>query len=189
MRFAGDAVKRQTAASIEVNRNHRLRPAAQAAEEVAGNLHPAIFAAQQVLPVGRFRALADAGAGLHPGSAKVAAKAARRNPHLGIVANALDLAGVGRGINVEDAASVRRKIGARRGSRILREPYWSAHPHAGFAESFQVQVLGFGELPNRIRHGRRPLQELIASRAGLAQGLIWCIWPQPRYRSALESCP
>jgi hypothetical protein len=47
--------------SIDVNHNHRLRPALQPAEEVAGNLHPAIFAAQQVLPVCRFRALADAG--------------------------------------------------------------------------------------------------------------------------------
>jgi hypothetical protein len=84
------------AMSVNVNRNHHLRSSAQAAEEVAGDLHPAIFAAQQVLPVCRFRACADAGACIHPGSAKIPANVARRDPHPGIVANPLDLAGVRR---------------------------------------------------------------------------------------------
>ena len=84
------------AMSVNVNRDHHLRPSAQAAEEVSGDLHPAIFTARQVLPVRRFRACADADACIHPGSAKIPANVARRDPHPGIVANPLDLAGIGR---------------------------------------------------------------------------------------------
>src|ERR1019366_6140400 len=71
---------------------------------------------------------------------------------------------------------VRQKIRARRGPWILREPYRSAHPRAGFAEGFQVQVLGFSKLPDRIRHRQQPLPRAYR----IARWAVWGAAALPR---------
>src|ERR1700682_2002822 len=88
----------------------------------------------------------DAGAPVDPRAADISAHGARCNADLGIVANALHLAGISFGINIENGD------GGRVAQYIPREPDGSGHTDPRLAEGFQVQVLRPGELRDAIRH-------------------------------------
>src|SRR5271165_4611421 len=104
-----------------IDRDYRLRAAAQPAAEVAHDLHPAVLEAKKLLSVRGFGAIADAGAGVYPGAAQVAAHVAGGNSHFRIVADALGLSGIGQCIYIEKAA-------------FLRKPHRSSHADAGLAK-------------------------------------------------------
>src|SRR6202045_1478899 len=91
----------------------------------------------------------DAGAPVDPGAAS--AHGARCNADLGIVANALHLAGISFGINIENGD------GGRVAQYIPSEPDGSGHTDPRLAEGFQVQVLRLGELRDAIRHYGSPI--------------------------------
>jgi len=111
----------------------------QPAEEVAHNLQQAVFAAEQLLTQQRFIAIANASMSLDPGSSQITAEIARSYSHLRIVANALHLACVSFGVEIEDGSA-----------GFLRKPYGRSHAYSALAKRFQVQVLGIRELGNQV---------------------------------------
>ena len=77
-----------------------------------------------------------------PGAAKIAAYVARRDPHVRIVADALNFPSIGFGVEIEHLTRC----------RISREPHRRAHANSGLAKGFQADVLGGGKLGESIGH-------------------------------------
>ena len=107
-------------ACVELDGDHRLLVPHQAAEEISHNFQQAVLLREQLLTVGSLIIFTDAGPSVDPGAANVSAHGARCNADLGVVANALHLACIRFGINVEDDISGRAMQSA------LSEPDGSA---------------------------------------------------------------
>src|SRR5262245_45383252 len=93
----------------------------------------------------------DTGAPIDPDATDISAHGARCNADLSIVANALHLAGISFGIDIEDGDGGRVL-------HILSEPDGSAHTDPRLSEGFQVQILRRGELRDAILHYGSPLR-------------------------------
>src|SRR5262249_8201820 len=105
----------------------------------------------QLLTMGSLIVLTDAGAPIDPGAADISTHGARCNADLRVVVNALHLAGISFGINIENGA------GGRVAQYILKEPDGSGHADPRPAEGFEAQVFRPDELRDAIRHDGSPV--------------------------------
>jgi hypothetical protein len=120
-----------------------LSPAPQSAEEIADPLDQTVLLDEKRLSFGRFVSGAKTGAGIDPCASYVTANVAGSNTYLGVVADPLDLPGVGQRVNVERHDAVWRV-------RIGRKPHRCANACAIVAEGFKAEVLGVGELSDAV---------------------------------------
>src|ERR1700680_596112 len=139
-------------ALVDFDGDHGLLVAHQAAEEISQNFQQAVLLREQMLTMDSLIIFTDSGAPVDPGAADISAHGARCNADLGIVANALHLAGISFGINIENGD------GGRVAQYIPSELDGSGHTDPRPAEGFQVQVLRPGELRDAIRHYGPPIR-------------------------------
>lgn len=89
-------------ASAELDGDHGLPVSHQAAEEISHNFQQAVPLPEQPLTIGSLVTSTDVGAPVDPVAADISTHGARCDANLGIAANALHLAGVSFGINIEN---------------------------------------------------------------------------------------